>query len=507
LLIAEPGSGDLHLDRVGALFAWCAGCNRLVGRSCCWVAGADVCADCAVAVAEPNSELTDAALGDAALSAIATATRSLAETEGTLRRVSLRDAEGARNAWEDAWLEAGALTARADSAARVVRRRAAPTPDAPIDRLAALGTGWLAGRRAMDDRLQRVGLRIRALDDVAAPPDTLPTEGRSSGAPAPHASGGGVTALAPSRTPVRTERRAAPPSGSLQPVAIRRAEAGMPAVKAMDEATPASAAAVAVPDEATAAPEIPTEAHRAGRPRLVVVTVAALALFAASVAVATVERERGSVQSGPGPASEGAVSGGADGDVGPRPSASVQPASTGGAANASVESLTFDAEPLGRITADADGVARVLGSPEVAAVPTSFDRSLRLDRAGDGACLAGPAGSGPLRALAVNVLTPAPAGVEVLIVPMDRPDRGVRLALGEIPGLGPDAWYRVRVAWAEDGAIRLVVLPADGGPALHRSDLEPSPGPDRGGAGSACIEATAATEAASVHLDRVRVER
>ena len=236
LLIPEPGLGDLHLERIAERFGWCAGCDRLVGRRCCWVGDAALCAECSADVSTPGSSLTDASLTRDAFNAIAAAATSLAAAEARLGELPVHDEDRARNAWEDAWLEVGALTVRAECAASVVRRLEAGQPDGPHDRLAVLGAEWTVRSHAMTGCLRRVGLRIRARAADPAPSFTVPPDGVANDRAAPGPSGGVVTTLvAPAVAPPRTRVATSPP-GSLQPIAIH------PASVAPPTATPAPAA-------------------------------------------------------------------------------------------------------------------------------------------------------------------------------------------------------------------------------------------------------------------------
>lgn len=530
LLIPEPGSGDLHIQRIAARFAWCAGCDRLVGLSCCWDGGAGLCADCATALG--RQELTDESLTRGALGAIASAAVSLAAVEARLRKMPVRNEDRARNAWEDAWLEAGALIVRATSAARVVRRRGPPASDGAMDRLATLGATWAARSRSMDDRLHRVGLRIHALSVMAAPPLAVAAGTVADDRPPRPAARGSVTTLAAPRTATSRQRVASAPLRSLAPVAVTSGPVARPASRdagtapdrvpsprgsaaPMPRQTPVPrpvprARVVAVPVTPVVAPAPLPQPAASGQATsgrglrvLVVVVVVLLTLIGAGIAAATLDVQGGG---GEPAASPTAAAGLPTGTGAAGTSASPPPPSAGARPPASASSVTFDGEPLGPLGSDADGIALVLGAPEVAALPTSFDRSLRLAAAGDGVCLIGPPGGAPARAVTIDVLTGDEPGADLGIVPSHRATDSVTLALGQIPGVAPNAWYRLRVAWAEDGAISLEVHERDGGRAVHSAELDAAPPPDHPGAGSVCVEARQASAEGAVHLDNVRVE-
>jgi hypothetical protein len=550
LLIPEPGLGDLHLERIAERFGWCAGCDRLVGQRCCWVADAALCAGCSTDLTTPGSPLTDASLTNNALNAIAAAASSLAAAEARLGKVPVRDEDRARNAWEDAWLEAGALVVRADSAARVVRRRRQSDSDDAADRFAALTKTWKARGDAMDDRLRDVGRRIQALSVVAAP-RAASNGGTADVRNQPVAERGSVTTLARPRTVPSQDVVVSPPAPAREPRANRSA-GGSPRRAASDgSAAPSdrsapvmsapapTLAAMPVPianpvpetrqispteplhepelvpvpmaspvTEASPLPEVeavpgPTTATaKRRRQRLAGATVVALALIGAGFVVATMQRVDG-LGGRAGPSAESA-----GGDLPSQaggPSTSVVPASSAIPPPLSAPAVIFDLEPLGPLPSDAEGVALVLGAPEVAALPTSFDRSLRLGGAGDGICLPGPPGGSAARALTVDVLIGAQLTTDLVITPVHRVEETVTVALDEIPGLAPDTWYRLHVGWDEGGAISLEVTERDAGGAVQHAALQPSTPPDHSATGSTCIEAGPVTEEAAVHLDNIRV--
>ena len=434
-----------------------------------------------------------------------------------MRQMALWDEERARNSWEDAWLEVAALTVRAECAARVVRRLEAGQPDGPHDRLAVLGAEWTASSHAMTVCLRRVGLRLRARAADPAPSYIVAPGGVANDRATRGPSRGGVTTLAAPAVALPRTRVATSPPGSLQPIAIHSASVAppnaIPALVAPRERTPTASAVrasdarppperVKVPAATpTAAPigRLPANGPTA-RHRLVVVIIVMLTLVAAGVAAATIARELGK------PATVGdAFGGAAAGGSSPPSGASNEEASAGAVPPASAMSVTFDVETMGALGPGAAGVARVLGAPEVVALPTPFDRSLRLGAPGDGLCLTGPPGGRPARAVTFDLYAGAQPAADLRLVPVDRPDQGVTLALAEIPGLGPDAWYRVRVEWrGQRGAIHLDIRARDGGEAIESAELKPSSALDRGRTGSVCVEAARISDATAVHVDNVR---
>jgi hypothetical protein len=518
LLIPEPGLGDLHPERITTRFAWCAGCDRLVGRRCCWVADADLCSDCAAAASMAGGSATDASLTGNALRAIAAATSSLAGAEARLGELPIRDEDRARNAWEDAWLEDGALTVRAESAARLVRRHAGSGSGAS-GRLAALVTTWQARSRAMDNRLRDVGRRIRAPSAVDAPSAGASNRGPAEVPSPPAAEGGRVTTLARPRTVSTRDRVVSPPRGSAAAVSVptkvavaARTAKPKPEVGQVSPSKPLQEPELVPVPMATPAHSMPgvepdreSPAAAAGQRWRRVAAAVVLALFGAGVVVAAIQLRTEGLGTGAGPNAESAVGDSSSRGAADKSSTPAVPESSATPRSLSAPTVGFDLEPLGPLPADADGVARVLGVPEVAAVPTSFDRSVWLGAVGDGVCLAGPPGGSAARAVAFDVLV---GGLEadLVVTPTHRVNRTVTVEFDEIAGLARGAWYRLRVAWDEDGAISLEVTERRGVETIHRAALQPSAPSDRSAPGSICIEAGHVPKGAGLHLDNVRVD-
>lgn len=562
LHIPEPGSGDLKFQRIGALFSWCAGCGRVVGQVCCWEGSAGLCSDCAALRAA--GLLTDASLARSALSGLSAATASMAAVDGRLRRMRVTGKNLLVNAWEDAWLDAGILNARVESADAAARRSAAATAT-PDDahrltlQLAALGATWDARNRAVADRLERVGLRIRGLGALTPPaaasgrvpperelvpvrvgttisPVTrLPVRQPASvgvrrpeparpTAPARRTAPATLPAqpqeaparqLGPARQPrpaqrvvpaqvVATERRTAPlqPVAPLQPAAPPQRAQPPPPVRPAPPGPVPPTRPVLAPDVAPQPGLQPWTARTSSRRAIMLM----VALLGATVVVAAVaDRLGGAGDSSPSPISgvPSPAESGSGARTGTFPSATATTASA--VPSASSTPVTFDFERLGPLTAEAAGIARVLGAPEVAALPTPFDRSLLLGNAGSGACLDGVPGE-PARSLAIDLRTgPQISGI-LLVTPTDQPGLGAALDLAQIPSLDPATWYRVELAWAGDGEINLEIRERDGGGAVHRTQLLAGPdGLDRSGLGSLCVEALRISGATAMYIDNARV--
>ena len=589
LLIPEPGSGDLDFPRIGARFSWCAGCARVVGRTCCWDSSAGLCADCAALRAVPQRSLSDAVLARNALSGLTAATESMDALEERLHRLPVTDESEARNGWEDAWLEAGVVIVRAESAAEIASARGAAASVTPAnthwltDELATLGAAWEDRRRAAADGLERTGLRIRSLGALtlpAAAPAASPAERQMVAVPVNRTLSPVThlpvreTALVgarPSAPPRPEPRAAAHPSATPRPPARAR-PGGRPVAPARPDAAveqapgPPAARRLARPPGLASVPPPPAEPvvlddrHRSRRPvrpaeppprgrvarpvgavpsrpprpargapprpvaaaarptpapavrpstmprsgrAAVVLTVALLALIGAVVAALSIaDRLGGAVEPSPRAVAPVASPQGSEAGGG-APSPSADATTTGAPSGETAAAVTFDAERIGPLAADAAGIARVLGLPEVAAFPTSFDRSLLLASPGSGACLVGVAGE-PARSLAIDLRTGSRTQGTLRITPTDRPHEVVVLEPGAI-GLEPETWYSVQVAWV-NGTVNLEVRERDDGRAVHRGTLAPATGDAQPpGSGALCLEALGVSEATVMHIDNGRV--
>jgi hypothetical protein len=144
-----------------------------------------------------------------------------------------------------------------------------------------------------------------------------------------------------------------------------------------------------------------------------------------------------------------------------------------------------------------------VGAPEVAAMPTSFDRSLLLAVEGAGACLVGVPGE-PTRSLAIDLHTGTRVGGTLRVTPTDRPDETAALVLSRIAGLAPNTWYSIQLGWTGSDAISFDIRERDGGRAVQRGALTADTGGDIG-SGSVCITALGVSDATAMHVDNVVV--
>jgi hypothetical protein len=250
LLIPEPGSGSLNLDRIAAQVGWCAECGRFVGRACC-VAQRGACSACANAptVGPGDGEgapLAELAAARGAIRLLDGLMPHVASVEEMLARTDDEELTAALSAWEDAWLAAGQLHVRIESgksaAVRHLQAASGAEPDRTRDLEQEFGTvlGWVEGEwHRTIVSLAEAGRRLRARHGAARPaaPAAAPP---LAAAPAPSPM---------STTPMPT----AVPEAVPAPRIVSQAKADRPAPRqpsrrpAATTATTASAPTIAVP--------------------------------------------------------------------------------------------------------------------------------------------------------------------------------------------------------------------------------------------------------------------
>jgi hypothetical protein len=552
-LIPEPGSGDLKLERASEALRWCPDCGDLVGRHCCWGdGGVPTCARCAEAHAADASGLG----GFAALGMARAAVRQLdglapefSSAEETLERGNGFDTDGALRAWQTAWLAMARLRLQIDASrdAATWWLRRVPLDDADraaelaaeLDELTAAATlrwGTLA------DRLADGGRRLAAMRDwrpKRARPSPVarsaqPAPARTEPAPAPKpAPALPVSVALPVRAPervsvaVRTSVVATPapiPAAPRPPAAAvaSRSATGVPAsrpeARAVPVPPPAAQRIAPVPrttPAAVAAPHVQPHAEPRAEPRVGMrdeprrasmggIVLAAIGLgLAVALVVGTASMLSGLATDGPTPPPPAA-----DASVRAEPSEPprTSPTSTDGVPGSA---LIVDAHPVGALDPAELPNIRVTGSPEVVALPSAFDRSIRL--AGDsGLCMrlsspspdavptvsldlqAGGLGSGGRLSFGL----PAAGEHEAI---------GLQLDVAALAGLDRALWYRVTVR-ADGDAGHLSVVPTDGGPAVLDIALAPDPAAAPAAADETCMHASLGSAGGSLLVDRVRGE-
>jgi hypothetical protein len=134
--LPSRGSRDVAFRPVTELFRFCLGCERYVGRSCCWQPDAVTCADCATRSALTLKTLTSDAWLAGALPAVSQMQSALHQLEQMADSLA---AGGPTNpptgaGWISSWTSAGLLDARIRSARDHIAKR---TWNAPADSTAA----------------------------------------------------------------------------------------------------------------------------------------------------------------------------------------------------------------------------------------------------------------------------------------------------------------------------------------------------------------------------------
>lgn len=214
--------------------------------------------------------------------------------------------------------------------------------------------------------------------------------------------------------------------------------------------------------------------------------------------------------------SESDVPAAADGDARATPSMSSLAAhaspgqSPSGTSIPSSNIVTVDLHPIGSLDPEELPITRIIGSPEVAAFPTPFDRSLRLRGEAAGLCI-GPASSSSAdpSSIAFDIhLGEAGAGGR-LVFALPATDggqaSGLALDLATLEQLDREAWYRLTVT-AEGTAGKLeVTRVGNAGPVLE-ADLAGDATIDATPADDACVSASLSAPEATLFVDNLSVE-
>ena len=171
--------------------------------------------------------------------------------------------------------------------------------------------------------------------------------------------------------------------------------------------------------------------------------------------------------------------------------------------------ITVDLHPIGSLDPEELPITRIIGSPEVAAFPTPFDRSLRLrGEAAAGLCigLASSSPEGPSSiAFDIHLGEAGAGGRLVFALPEGGQVTGLALDLATLEQLDHEAWYRL-TATAEGRAGRLEVRRAENaGPVLEAdlagdATINPTP------ADEVCVSGSLSAPDASLFVDNLSVE-
>ena len=120
---------DLELHNVAATFRYCSGCERYVGRSCCWRPDAVACADCTTTLPDlpPGTNGSSVPDDPAALGHMRQAVLELEQLAEALHDGRDRPLAGAD--WVDAWATAGLVDARIHSLRDAIAKRTWNPPE------------------------------------------------------------------------------------------------------------------------------------------------------------------------------------------------------------------------------------------------------------------------------------------------------------------------------------------------------------------------------------------
>jgi hypothetical protein len=251
------------------------------------------------------------------------------------------------------------------------------------------------------------------------------------------------------------------------------------------------------------------ERRRGARPIVVVAVVAlvlaGLAVVAASIGGLTDSGRIGEQATDAPAAAEGLASTTRASPLAPTPQASPR------AGTAPMAVLNVDLHPIGPPDPDELPITRVVGSVEIAAFPTAFDRSLRFAGTVAGLCVQRP----PSQEAAISVafdlhLGEAGAGGR-LHVTMDPapavPAIGLVVELEALAGLDQEAWHRLVVTGDGEGGGRLEVTPVGSDRPVLDAELGLDPTVAPASSDETCVHASLASSDAAVFLDNLQVDR
>lgn len=172
--------------------------------------------------------------------------------------------------------------------------------------------------------------------------------------------------------------------------------------------------------------------------------------------------------------------------------------------------ITVDLHPVGPLDPEELPFTRIIGAPEVATFPTSFDRSLRLTGTAAGFCVAlASASTSRAQSMGFDLHLRKAGGLGRLAVglPPNGPASATGLAidLAALGGLDPEAWYRLTVTGGEPGRLEVTGVEDD------RLVLEAELGGDATmvpvSTDEVCIHASLQSPEASLLVDNLRVDR
>lgn len=557
LPIPVPGSGDLKLQRVAEVFGWCVECDQLVGRTCCWGPGPS-CAQCAQA----RSASGDAGSAFAALGATRAAVRHVdgmaaefSAVEDAVATSGGAEAGAVIDTWEDIWLAAGLLKTRLDDSRHAAASWLRAIPPDEVERvveleeeLDVLATSLDARWRSLTEGIAGAGRRFATLlpkddqqhvprgaagaDRAASAPGLapIPVAAVAVAVPVPVRPPERVTipipanVLTPSpapRTPGITPRPTSEPAVTVSPSSTDSATLGRPSPR--PTVRPRSLPARPPPDSSGPGLRVapieprarPEPANTGSAPRgkglaaMALIVIVATAVIG-SVLAAIIGPLGRDPRVGDSPSEVPA----ADSDTRATPSmrslaAEASPRqSPSGTSIPSSNVVTVDLHPIGSLDPEELPTTRIIGSPEVAAFPTPFDRSVRLRGEAAGLCigLASSSREGPSSiAFDIHLGEAGAGGRLVFALPQGGQVTGLRLDLVTLEQLDREAWYRLTVTAVGTAGRLEVTRVGDAGPVLEAdlagdATINPTP------ADEVCISASLSASEASLFVDNLSVE-
>lgn len=529
LLIPEPGAKYLSFESVSERFAWCDACSRVIGRACCWTPDqiCEACARSGPPTENVGAGFAEVGVARAAVRRLDAAGAGFSRVEARIDGTATGASGAARDAWEDAWLGAAVLRLRIDSTRRAVTAGLQSLPAGVDDAARELERELDALTEEHDGRWRSLTLGLTdagrrfAMPDVPAVSDG-PRDERDASIPpgTPLGSEPTATAVAVATAPPVLEAEgvatlanaASRPSPTMARVAQAAGQRGaLTAISARPGRAPQPVATEGQTDERGTGPALPSvpATHPVRSRSISAITPIAAGVLAlvlgggllAGVLSGALDRIGPRATSEPdlGAAASPTASAGVDRSTAPSATAvaSLSPAPL---------IVTFDLQRMGPLVAAQLPGSRLIGAPEVVAIPSPFDRSLRLAGAATGICLEGRGSSG----IAFDLFRDDAGSGGLLRVGLessgDRRAMALIVELDSLARLPRGSWYRIHVV--PDGAAgRAVVTDPESGREVLAMEL----GTDTAGVspadGETCLQAALATTDASLLADNLRVDR
>lgn len=447
--------------------------------------------------------------------------------EDVLAAALSADANAAGSAWEDAWLSAGALRTRAEGARDAAITQLREIPPSEVERMLELEQDLAAVVASHDARWQTIvdgiaeaGRRVAA-NGAHEPPPERPVSAIAvsavAPAPPPHApaAGGGVVPVpvgAPDRAIAVVAAVAAPPP--VKAVTSRSPQHRTERQQPISPAATIHPASTAAEPIARARPELPAKpTARRRRTAIVAAMLVSFVVVGGSVLVRAIGQLRTDAEMATNrdaglPAVVGGVTSPSASRAVQEPSSS--PASPTETGAVPAVSLDFDMHRIGSLDVDELPISRLVGTPEVAAFPSPFDRSLRLTGPAAGVCLERPGTVSPVASMAFDLhLGEAGSAGSLTVAGLSAagagPASGLTIDLAAFGELDRDAWYRVIVS-STGASGRVTVRTLDDDRHVLDAELVGDEALAPTSRVEACLSSSALPTDASVFVDNLRLD-